>query len=122
MTEEAEQQDKQDDHHDLVRNRVQAITESVLDYVEDIMRAGSPRQKSDLIRQVFPVLVKALAPDESDRELEQLRAEMANLMAEVRDTVPTGDTHADHAPTGPIEDSGPQLGHGGALGPQLGAG
>lgn len=109
-------------HHDLVRNRVQSITESVLDYVEDIMRAGSPRQKSDLIRQVFPVLVKALAPDESDRELEVLRAEMAELMAEVRDTIAPGDTHANHAPAGPIEDSGPQLRHGRALGAELGAG
>lgn len=110
------EQPAEQDHHDLVRNRVQNITESVLDYVEDIMRAGSPRQKSDLIRQVFPVLVKALAPDESDRELELLRADMQKLMSEVRDTVAPGDTHEHHAAAGPIEDSGPQLGSGDPLG------
>lgn len=115
MLTEAEQPEEQD-HHDLVRARVQNITESVLDYVEDIMRAGSPRQKSDLIRQVFPVLVKALAPDESDRELELLRADMQQLMTEVRDTLPPGDTHEHPAATGPTEDSGPQVGTGGAVG------
>ena len=66
-----------------IRHRLERITDNILTHVEETMRNGSPKAKSDLIRQVFPVLTKALAPQETNAEMEALRREIIAVMQEV---------------------------------------
>lgn len=69
-----------------LRTRVEGIANQILDHVESVIRSGSPKQKSDLIRQVFPVLVKALNPDDTNLELDSLRKLQAELLSKLHDS------------------------------------
>lgn len=75
--------DAPDDFATEVRRRLEGITSKILDHVEQVIDHGSPKQKSDLIRQVFPVLARALSPEESNQELDNLREMQAELMAKL---------------------------------------
>lgn len=90
--------DANDDFTKSVRLRLENITNQVLDHVESVIKSGSPRQKSDLIRQVFPVLVKALTPEESNQEIEKLRRLQEQIMAEIREYNPTPEPPQDPRP------------------------
>lgn len=86
---------------DHLRDRLQKITDQILDHVESVMRSGTPKAKSELIRQVFPVLARALNPAHESSELDHLKAMQIQMMEQLNETAPSEPLPATEQPAYP---------------------
>lgn len=84
---------------EIIRRAIRFTAVKALQHANEMLDRGSVANRVTVIRSMMPALVKTLERKETDDELKQLKAELHDLMAEVRsgikDTTPLDDTSPD---------------------------
>lgn len=68
---------------DMVRLRVVKLTMAAIDEAEDLIETGTPQVKMAVMRSVIPALIRGLTTQGQHGELEDMKAEMAELRRQV---------------------------------------
>lgn len=92
-----------------LQERVRGLVNSLLDEAEELIDSGPPSVKASLIRTVVPALVKEMNADGGSEALDRMRADLAELHAEVRSTLATPATPLPTAPTDALPADSPIL-------------
>ena len=64
-----------------------SLLASMVDDVKQQLRSAPPNQRASLIAKFMPILSKQIEEKEADDELDQMRAELDALSAEVREAL-----------------------------------
>lgn len=67
-----------------VRAKVKELALKALDEVEDILDHGTPAVKTTVLRSFVPALVREMNKKKEDDEIQELKAQMAELIKEMR--------------------------------------
>lgn len=103
--------DADTDELERLRNRAVGLVDKMMVQAERTLEAGTPSDKAQFTKMVLPTMLKALQDKKEGDDLAELRAEMANLMSEVREGLLGGhavtpavlpEVPADAAPEAPV--------------------
>lgn len=93
----------------VLKTRVLKMTLTALGVAEDLLENGSPQVQMQVMRTVIPTLVKSLANQKDDSELDEMRKEFAELRREIMQAGSMDATVADDGPTVDSDSPDPDL-------------
>ncbi len=87
---------------DAIKARVRRLVISTIELYEEMLITGTPAVKAQLIRSVVPAMLKEMQEEKVDDSIVNLRAEMREMMEQVRQPVtihtPLEDENGDMLP------------------------